>query len=79
MFPNGLQDAEHLLRAFAEAHIGEAFEDGLDWDPAFHAELTFDIMQKPKEGAPPGPRSILAVKEYFFTVNFIALSRKFAI
>jgi hypothetical protein len=82
MFPNGLQDAQHVLRAFARhqgAPIGEAFEDGLDWDPAFHAELTFDIMRKPKEGAPPGPRSILAVKEYFFTVNFIVISRKFAI
>jgi hypothetical protein len=30
----------------------------------FHAELTFDIMRKPKEGAPPGPRSIFAMKEF---------------
>jgi hypothetical protein len=58
LLPNGLQDAQNVLLTRGRhqgACIRDAFEDDLDRDPAFHAELTFDIMRKPDEGAPSGP------------------------
>jgi hypothetical protein len=58
LFPNGLQDALHGLCTRARhqgACVGEVFEDGLDCDTAFQAELNFNIMRKPNEGAASSP------------------------